>query len=43
MTYQPRPCSSCGGTKGRIETTSDGTKTVQVWRPCSGCGGRGVR
>lgn len=43
MSYEPRPCTSCGGSKGRTETTSNGSKTVQVWRPCSGCGGKGVR
>lgn len=43
MTYQPRPCTSCGGSRGRVVTVSDGRTTRQQWQNCAACGGRGVR
>lgn len=43
MTYEPGPCTACNGARGRVETTTNGQTTVQVWRPCAACGGKGVR
>lgn len=43
MSYEPRPCTACGGTRGRIETVHDGKSTRQTWHPCRACGGRGIR
>jgi len=38
-----RPCYTCNGDKGRIETTtgSNGAQ-IQVWVACTGCNGTGI-
>ena len=47
MTYEPKTCGTCSGSKGKTTTTTttvDGkTVTRQQWVNCGACGGRGVR
>lgn len=42
MSEQPRPCTGCGGSGGRIVDTSSDGVSRQSWQTCPSCSGSGV-